>query len=107
MKPSRIRFSALGALIAGLTTRGGASPPEAEKKAAEEAVAQARRFGAEKYAANQFAAAVEELRAAEAQTVAKKYAAAQRTYLSAKAAGLKAAKTVDAVKTAMTPEVEQ
>jgi len=106
MKPCRIRFSVLGALIARLTTRGCASPPEAEKKAAEEAVAEARRFGAEKYVANQFAAAVEELQAAEAQMVAKKYAAAQRTYLSAKEAGLKAAKTVDAVKTAMTPEVE-
>ncbi len=107
MKPSRIRFSVLGALISGLTTRGWASPPEAEKGAAEEAVAKARRFGAEKYAAHQFAAAVEELQAAEAQMVAKKYAAAQRTYLSAKEAGLKAAETVDAVKTAMTPEVEQ
>jgi len=59
MKPSRIRFSVLGALIARLTTRGRASPPEAEKEAAEEAVAKARRFGAEKYAANQLAAAVE------------------------------------------------
>lgn len=39
--------------------------------------------------------------------VAKKYAAAQSIYLSAKEAGLNAAKTVDAVKTAMTPEVEQ
>jgi len=39
--------------------------------------------------------------------VAKKYAGAQRTYLSAEEAGLKAAETVDAVKTAMTPEVEQ
>jgi hypothetical protein len=107
MKPSRIRFSGLGPLIAGLTTRGCASPPEAEKKAAEEAVAKARRFGAEKYAANQFAAAVEELQAAEALMVAKKFAAAQRAYLSAKKAGLKAAKTVDAVKTAMTPEVER
>ena len=107
MKPSRIRLSALGALITGLTTRGCASPPEAEKKAAQEAVAKALRFGAEKYAANQLAAAVEELQAAEAQTVAKKYAAAQRAYLRAKEAGLKAAETVDAIKTAMTPEVEQ
>jgi hypothetical protein len=107
MKPSCIRSSGLGALIAGLTTRGYASPPEAEKKAAGEAIAKARKFGAEKYAANPFAAAVEELQAAEALMVAKKYAAAQRTYLSAKKAGLKAAKTVDAVKTAMTPEVEQ
>ena len=107
MKPSRIRFSALGALITGLTTRGGASPPEAEKQAAQEAVAKARRFGAEKYAAHQLAAAVEELQAAEAQMVAKKYAAAHCTYRSAKEAGLKAAETVDLVKTAMTPEVEQ
>jgi len=107
MKPSRIRVSVLGALISRLTTRGCAPPPEAEKRAAEEAVAKARRFGAEKYAANQFAAAVEQLQAAEAQMVAKKYAAAQSTYLSAKEAGLKAAKTVDAVKTAIKPEVEQ
>ncbi len=107
MKLSRLRFSALGALILGLTSRGYASPPEAEKKAAEEAVARARMFGADKYAAKQLAAAVEELQAAEAKMVAKKYAAAQRTYLSAKEAGLKAAKTVDAVRTAMTPEIEQ
>ncbi len=107
MKPSRIRVSVLEALISRLTTRGCAPPPEAEKRAAEEAVAKARRFGAEKYAANQFAAAVEELQAAEALMVAKKYAGAQRTYLSAEEAGLKAAETVDAVKTAMTPEVEQ
>lgn len=107
MKPSRLRGSVLGALIAGLKTRGYTSPPEAEKKAAEEAVARARRVGAEKYAAKQLAAAVEELQAAEAKMVAKKYAAAQRTYLSAKEAGLKAAKTVDTVKTSMTREVEQ
>jgi hypothetical protein len=107
MKPFRLRFSGLGALTAGQITRGRASPPEAEKKAAEEAVAKARRFGAEKYAANQFAAAVEELQAAAAKMVAKKYAAARRTYVSAKEAGLKAAKTVEAVKTAMTLAVEQ
>jgi len=107
MKLSRLRFSALRPLIPRLTSRGYASPPEAEKKAAEEAVARARRFGAEKYAARQLAAAVEELQAAEAKMLAKKYTVAQRTYLSAKEAGLKAAKTVDAVKTAMTPEVEQ
>ncbi len=107
MKPSRIRFSVLRTLIAGLTTRGCASPPEAEKKAAEEAVGKARKLGAEKYATNQFAAAVEEFQAAEAQMLAKQYAEAQRTYLRATEAGLKAAKTVDAVKTAMMPEVEQ
>ncbi len=87
MNPSRILFLLLAALTAGLTTWGCASPPEAEKKAAEEAVANARAAGAETYAANELTAAAAQLREAEAQMVAKRYAAAQLSYLRAKEAG--------------------
>ncbi len=107
MNRFRIRLLVLAALTAGLTTWGCASPPEAEKKAAEEALANARAAGAEKYAASELAAAAQQLSEAEAQMVAKKYAAAQRSYLGAKEAGLKAAKAANAGKTAMTPQVEQ
>jgi len=88
-------------------TWGCASSPEAEKKAAEEAVANARAAGAEKYAASELAAAAQQLSEAEAHMVAKKYAAAQRAYLSANEAGVKAAKAASAGKTAMTPLVEK
>jgi predicted nucleic acid-binding Zn-ribbon protein len=89
-----------------LVVTGCASPPEAEKKAAEDAVNAARAAGAEKYAANDFGAASAALKDAEGQMGAKKYSEAKTAYVKAKELADKAAKAAPAGKTAMKAEVD-
>lgn len=90
-----------------LTAVGCASPPTAEKEAAEKAVAAAKEAGAEKYAAADFAAASDALKDAEAQMTAKKYSEAKTAYGKAKDAADKATKGVESGKAEVKAQVEQ
>jgi colicin import membrane protein len=88
-----------------IVASGCASAPEAEKKAAEDAVKAAQAAGADRYAASDFGAASAALKDAEAQMGAKKYSEAKTAYVKAKELADKAAKAVDAGKAAMKAEV--
>lgn len=103
---ARLVVPAVVAAGLALGTFGCASPPEAEKKAAEEAVSAAQAAGAEKYASSDFAAAANALKEAEAQMAAKKYVEAKGGYVKVKELADKAAKAVEAGKAAMKGEVE-
>lgn len=104
---SRISIRVVASLLfaVALTTFGCASPPEAEKKAAGDAVSAARAAGAERYASADFTAATDALKAADAQMAAKKYTEAKTAYLKAKELADKAAGAVAAGKAAMKSQV--
>lgn len=101
-----VRFLATSVLAVAVVTSGCASPPTADKTAAEQAVGAARAAGAEKYASNDFVAATTTLKEAETQMAAKKYADAKTAYLRAKELAEKAAKAVEGGKAAMKSQVE-
>jgi hypothetical protein len=107
MSTRPVRLTATIILAAALTTLGCASPPGAEKKAAEQAVSAARTAGAEKYASTEFAAAADALKAAEGQMGARKYVEAKTTYVMAKELAERAAKAVETGKAVMKSQVEQ
>lgn len=90
-----------------LATFGCASPPEAEKKAGEEALSAARAAGAERYASGDLAAATSALTEAEGQIAAKQYDKAKSAYIKVKELADRAAKAVEAGKASMKAEVEQ
>src|SRR6516162_5873225 len=78
------RLTLFAVLATGLVAAGCASPPDAEKKAADTAVAAAQAAGAEKYAAQQFAALQVAVKTAEAQMTAKSYKEAKESYETVK-----------------------
>lgn len=94
-------------LSAAFLTFGCASPPEAEKKAAEEAVAGARAAGVEKYASADFVAITAALKEAESHMGAKKYGEAKTAYVRVKDLADKSAKGIEAGRAAMKAQVEQ
>lgn len=104
---SRISIRVVASLLCAVAfvTFGCASPPEAEKKAAGDAVSAATAAGAEKYASGDFTAAMDALKAADTQMAAKKYTEAKTAYLKAKELADKAAGGVAAGKTAMRSQV--
>lgn len=106
MSRSPVRLIVPVVVAVALAMFGCASPPAAEKKAAEEAVSAARSVGAETYASSDFTAALDALKAAEAQMEAKKYSDAKTAYVKAKELAGKAAAAVETGKTAMKSEVE-
>jgi len=107
MSTSLARLVGPAVLMAGLVASGCASPPEAEKKAAEQAVSAARAAGADKYAASDFAAMTSALQAAEAQMGAKKYSEAKTSYVKVKELADKAVRAAQSGKAAMKAAVEQ
>ena len=107
MSTPPVRLAATLILAAAFTTFGCASPPEAQKKAAEQAVSAAKTAGAEKYASTEFAAAADALKAAESQMRARKYVEAKTAYVMAKELAERAAKAVETGKAAMKSQVEQ
>jgi hypothetical protein len=69
---------------ASLAAFGCASPPDAEKKAAGDAVSAAKSAGAERYALTEFTAMTAALRKAEAEMTAQSYKEAKASYVRAK-----------------------
>ncbi len=80
---------------------GCSKPPEAEQKAAKEAMDAAMSAGADKYASSDFEAAKKVWDSAESQVKDKKYKEAKEGYIAAKAAFEKAAAAVEAGKKAL------
>jgi hypothetical protein len=103
----RIFVRRAGWLVLALTITafGCASPPEAEKKAAGDAVSAARAAGAEKYASADLAAALNALKSADTQMSAGKYSEAKAEYLKAKELADKAGRAVAAGKAAARSQV--
>ncbi len=105
------RFSVRWAvpMLAGvaLMVAGCASPPEAEKKAADAAVAAAKSAEADKYAGPAYKAVTDLQRQADSFMGEKKYKEAKAAYERAKGLGDDAAKAAVAGKTAMKAEVEK
>ena len=105
------RFSVRWAvpMLAGvaLLVAGCDSPPEAEKKAADSAIAAAKSAEADKYAAPAYKAVTDLQRQADSFMGEKKYKEAKTAYERAKGLGDDAAKAAVAGKTAMKAEVEK
>ena len=105
------RFSVRWAvpMLAGvaLMVAGCDSPPEAEKKAADAAVAAAKSAEADKYAGPAYKAVTDLQRQADGFMGEKKYKEAKAAYERAKGLGDDAAKAAVAGKTAMKTEVEK
>jgi hypothetical protein len=105
------RFSVRWAvpMLAGvaLLVAGCDSPPEAEKKAADSAIAAAKSAEADKYAAPAYKAVTDLQRQADGFMGEKKYKEAKAAYERAKGLGDDAAKAAVAGKTAMKAEVEK
>ena len=105
------RFSVRWAvpMLAGvaLLVAGCDSPPEAEKKAADSAIAAAKSAEADKYAGPAYKAVTDLQRQAEGFMGEKKYKEAKAAYERAKGLGDDAAKAAAAGKTAMKAEVEK
>ena len=105
------RFSVRWAvpMVAGvaLLVAGCDSPPEAEKKAADAAIAAAKSAEADKYAGPAYKAVTDLQRQADSFMTEKKYKEAKTAYERAKGLGDDAAKAAVAGKTAMKAEVEK
>ena len=99
----KAKFSVVFMIILALAVIfiGCAKPPDAEKKAAEDAMNAAVAAGADKYAVADLDAAKGMWNDAEAKMTAKNYAEAKKGYMDAKAGFEKAAGGVDAGKKAM------
>lgn len=107
MNPLRVRLAVPLVIIVGLLAFGCASPPEAEKKAADAAASAARSAGADKYAAADFSAMSDALKTAESEMSGKKYKEAKASYEKVKSLAEKAAKSAESGKAAMKAEVEK
>jgi predicted nucleic acid-binding Zn-ribbon protein len=96
-------------MVAGvaLLVAGCDSPPEAEKKAADAAIAAAKSAEADKYAGPAYKAVTDLQRQADSFMTEKKYKEAKTAYERAKGLGDDAAKAAVAGKTAMKAEVEK
>jgi hypothetical protein len=84
-----------------------ASPPEAEKKAADQAVGNATATGAEQYAPSEFSAMMAAVKKAEAEMSNKAYKEAKASYESARDLADRAAKAAETGKAAAKAEVEK
>lgn len=105
LSPARIVVPLVLAMAVAMF--GCGAPPEAEKKAAEQAVSAAKAAGAEKYASAEFSAAAEAMKAADSQMSARKFPEAKAGYLKAKELAEKAATAAEAGKATMKSQVEQ
>jgi hypothetical protein len=105
MKQVKWLFPIVVVLGLALALAGCSKPPEAEQKAAKDAMDSAVSAGADKYAAADFDAAKKTWDSAEAQMKEKKYKEAKQAYIDAKAGLEKAKAGVEAGKKAMADEV--
>ncbi len=90
-----------------LLTFACASPPEAEKKAADAAVSTATAAGADKYAPSEFSAMTAAVKKAESEMSSKAYKEAKASYETVKDLAEKAAKAAAAGKAAATADAEK
>ena len=104
MKHFKYSVSVVMVLALSLVFIGCAKPPEAEQKAAQEAMNAAVSGGADKYAVAELQAAKKLLETADAQVKDKKYKEAKQVYVDAKAAFEKATGAIAAGKKAATDE---
>jgi hypothetical protein len=97
-----VRVRSVVPLVAAVILFVGAcaSPPEAEKKAADAAVSAASSAGAEKYAPSEFSAMTAAVKKAESEMSNKAYKEAKASYESAKDLAEKAAKAAESGKAA-------
>ena len=105
LSPVRVVVPLLAAV--SLLTFACASPPEAEKKAADAAVSAATAAGAEKYAPSEFSAMTAAVKKAESEMSRKAYKEAKASYEAVKDLADKAAKAAAAGKAAATAEAEK
>jgi hypothetical protein len=103
--PIRWGLSLLAAV--SVLTVACASPPEAEKKAADAAVSAANAAGAEKFAPSEFAAMTASLRKAESEMSGKAYKEAKASYEATKELADKAARAAETGKAAAKAEAEK
>jgi len=90
-----------------LLTFACASPPEAEKRAADAAVSASAAAGADKYAPSEFSAMTAAVQKAESEMSSKAYKEAKASYETVKDLAEKAAKAAAAGKAAATAEAEK
>ena len=100
MRAVRVRSVVPLVVAIGLLALACASPPEAEKKAADAAVSAAGTAGAEKYAPSEFSAMTAAVKKAEAEMSSKAYKEAKASYESVKDLADRAAKAAVAGKAA-------
>jgi hypothetical protein len=103
--PVRVMVPLLAAV--SLLACACASPPEAEKKAADQAVSNATAAGAEQYAPSDFSAMMSEVKKAESEMSKKAYKEAKASYETAKDLANKAAKAAESGKAAAKAEAEK
>lgn len=104
-----VRVRSVVPLLAAVSLFVGAcaSPPEAEKKAADAAVSAATSAGAEKYAPSEYSAMTAAVKKAEGEMSNKAYKEAKASYESAKDLAEKAAKAAESGKAAARAAVEK
>jgi hypothetical protein len=107
MKLSRVREVVPLLAAVSLLTFACASPPEAEKKAADAAVSTATAAGAEKYAPSEFSAMTAAVQKAESEMSGKAYKEAKASYETVKDLAEKAATAAATGKAAATAEAEK
>jgi hypothetical protein len=107
MKLSHVRVVVPLLAAVSLLTFACASPPEAEKKAADAAVSAATAAGADKYAPSEFSAMTAAVQKAESEMSKKAYKEAKASYEAVKDLAEKAAKAAAAGKAAATAEAEK
>jgi len=105
LSPVRVVVPLLAAV--SLLTFACASPPEAEKKAADAAVSAATAAGAEKYAPSEFSAMTAAVKKAESEMSSKAYKEAKASYEAVKDLAEKAATAAAAGKAAATADAEK
>jgi chromosome segregation ATPase len=107
MKFSHVRVAVPLLAAVSLLTFACASPPEAEKKAADAAVSAATVAGAGKYAPSEFSAMTAAVQKAESEMSRKAYKEAKASYVAVKDLAEKAAQAAVAGKAAATAEAEK
>jgi hypothetical protein len=107
MKLSHVRVVVPLLAAVSLFTFACASPPEAEKKAADAAVSAATAAGADKYAPSEFSAMTAAVKKAESEMSSKAYKEAKASYEVVKDLAEKATKAAAAGKAAATAEAEK
>ncbi len=105
LSPVRVVVPLLAAV--SLLTFACASPPEAEKKAADAAVSAATAAGAEKYAPSEFSAMTAAVKKAESEMSRKAYKEAKASYQAVKDLAEKAVTAAAAGKAAATADAEK
>ena len=107
MRVARVRWGLCLLATVSVFMVACASPPEAEKKAADAAVSTANAAGAEKFAPSEFAAMTAALKKAESEMSNKAYKEAKASYAATKDLADKAARAAEAGKAAAKADAEK